>query len=199
MPKSGYLTPSTFGDLMTSNRSGTGFGKTAQKVIERLALDLIGVERLEMDSPASCQWGLDNEWLAIQEYEERTFRKVICPVKFTVSKTHPYVGGTMDGLVGDNGGIEVKSPYDSINHLLNLREAYQLHNEYWYQVQGYFWIYELSWIDFISFDPRFPKPMDLNITRVERDEDTIEKLKARCEQAYSEAIQLVDVIRRKAC
>lgn len=189
MPNPGYLTPSTFSDLMSKGRGGEEFGKTAQKVIDRLTLDMLGVERPEESIPISCQWGLDHEWEAIQEYENRTFRKVLSPVEFRISKSHTYVGGTMDGLVGVKGGIEVKSPFDSMNHLYNLQSAFQLYHDYWYQVQGYFWIFELEWIDFVSYDPRFSEPSNLLIYRVEPDEKVIIALKERCELAYGMALE----------
>lgn len=195
MPNPGFLTPSTFSDLMSNGRAGQEFGKTAQKVIDRLTLDLVGVERPEESTPTSCQWGIDHEWEAIQEYEERTFCKVFAPVEFRASKSHPYVGGTMDGLVGKVGGIEVKSPFDSMNHLYNLQSSAQLYKDYWYQVQGYFWIFELQWIDFISYDPRFPSPSNLHIKREYPDEDIIAALKARCEIAYQTACEQAKQLR----
>lgn len=187
MPQPGFLTPSTFGDLMTKGRGGEPFGKTAQKVIDQLTLDLLGVERPESSTPPSCQWGIEHEWEAIQAYEERTFRQVLAPADFRVCPECAYVGGTMDGLVGRAGGIEVKSPFDSTNHLYNLQDSRQLYDTYWYQVQGYFWIFGLAWIDFVSYDPRFPEPAQLHIKREYPDKEVIEALKARCEQAYAMA------------
>lgn len=198
MPNPGFFTPSTFADIMSNGRGGQEFGKMAQKVIDRMTLDLLGVERPEESTPPSCQWGLDHEWEAIQEYEERTFRKVMAPVEFRASKSHPYVGGTMDGLVGQVGGIEVKSPYDSMNHLYNIQTSAQLYKDYWYQVQGYFWIFELEWIDFISYDPRFPKPSSLYIKREYPDEAIISKLKERCEKAHRIAQKQAERLRDAA-
>lgn len=198
MPSPGFFTPSTFADLMSKGKGAQEFGKTAQKVIDRMTLDLLGVARPEEHTPTSCQWGIDHEWEAIQAYEERTYRKVICPVGFKASKSHSYVGGTMDGLVGRIGGIEVKSPYDSMNHLYNLQTSAQLYKDYWYQVQGYFWIFELEWIDFISYDPRFPEPSNLHIKREYPDNDLISILKQRCEKAYRIAISQAEKLRGAA-
>lgn len=197
MPRPGFLTPSSFADLMSNGRGKDTMGKQAFKVIDKLVLDMLGVAQEDTGgTPASCQWGLEHEWAAIQEYEARTFRSVATPVEFRISPTHPYVGGTMDGLVGKKGGIEVKSPYSSAEHLYNLQGAKQLYSQYMYQVQGYFWIFELEWIDFISYDPRFPEPNDLYIHRVEPDVGIIEALKARCKLAYGMAMDTVLRLRR---
>lgn len=191
MPNPGFLTPSTFSDLMSNGRGSSEMGKTALKVVDRLVLDMLGVDRPEESTPATCQWGIDHEWEAIQAYQERTFREVHHPVDFRVSPTHDYVGGIMDGLVGKVGGIEVKCPFSSPEHLDNLREAKQFKTIYKYQLQGYFWIYQLDWIDCVSYDPRFPESSRMAIWREYPNEQMIGDLKARCELAYSMAVEQV--------
>lgn len=195
MPKPGYFTPSTFSDLMSNAKGTDTFGKTALKVIDVMVLDLLGVERPEENTPASCQWGIDHEWEATQEYQERTFRQVHAPVEFRQSASHPFIGGTMDGLVGKVGGIEVKCPFSSNEHLGNVTEAKQFKTIYKYQLQGYFWIFELEWIDCISYDPRFPEPNNLVVHRVFPDEEMIARLQARCEEAYMMAVERAKSIR----
>lgn len=194
MPNPGYLTPSTFGDLMSNGRGSEEMGKTALKVVDLLVMDILGVERSERDSnPISCQWGIDHEWEAIQAYEDRTFR-IVHPAKFKVCPTCEYVGGTMDGLVGKSGGIEVKCPFNSGEHLDNLKDAKQFKTTYQWQLQGYFWIYELDWIDCISYDPRFPEPSNLTIYRAYPVEDALVRLKERCELAYMMAQKKAELL-----
>lgn len=194
MPRPGYLTPSTFSDLMSNGRGSDQMGKTALKIVDNLIMDLLGVIREEEPTPKTCQWGIDHEWEAIQKYQEETFREVQCPVDFKESATHSYVGGTMDGLIGKNGGIEIKCPFSSNEHLNNLKNAKQFKTIYKYQLQGYFWIFELEWIDCVSYDPRFPEPNNLTIHRVYPDLDIIEALKTRCELAYEMAFNTVNSI-----
>lgn len=187
MPKAGYLTPSTFSDLMSNGRGKETMGKTALNIIDNLVLDMLGTQKEETFGGTACQWGLDHEWEARKAYEDETFRMVIEP-EFRVSPTHSYVGGTMDGLVGSKGGIEIKCPYNSIEHLYNFTEARQAKTIYKYQLQGYFWIYELEWIDFVSYDPRYPEKQRLGIHRQYPDFEIIESLKKRCELAYEMAL-----------
>lgn len=187
MPKSGFLTPSSFADLMTNGRGTDTMGKSALAVVDRLTLDLLGFEAPEPSgTPRSCAWGNENEPLARLLYTERTFREVR-PTEFTVCDTHPYVGGTMDGLVGLSGGVEIKCPYSPTEHLANILTRKQV-AQYTPQMQGYMWIYVLDWIDFISYDPRLPEPYDLVIERIERDDAYIERLKKRCEEAFDLAL-----------
>lgn len=189
MPNPGFLTPSTFSDLMSNGRGSSEMGKTALKIVDRLVLDLLGVERPEESTPATCQWGIDHEWEAIQAYQDYTFREVRCPVVFRASSTHNYVGGTMDGLVGKSGGIEVKCPFNSNEHLDNLRKAKQFKTLYKYQLQGYFWIFQLEWIDCVSYDPRFPDSSKLAIYREYPNKDLIGQIMRRCEMAYRIALE----------
>lgn len=196
MPSPGFLTPSTFADLMSNGRGSDQMGKTALKVVDRLVLDLLGVDRPEESTPATCQWGIDHEWEAVQAYQDATFREVLHPVEFRASQTHPYVGGTMDGLVGKVGGIEVKCPFNSNEHLDNLRESKQFKTLYKYQLQGYFWIFQLDWIDCVSYDPRFPEQSRMAIYRERPNHQIISELKQRCELAYSMATEHVVRLKR---
>ena len=195
MPAKGYLTPSSFQALMSGSRDGLDkFTKTSEKVVDKLAAELLGLEYEEGElTPIACQWGKDNEWLAIETYQERMLRQVKHPVDFRVSSSHAYVGGTMDGLVGEKGGVEIKSPFNSMEHMGNLEKARQL-DIYQYQIQGYLWIYELDWIDFVSFDPRFPEQYQLAVHRVWPQEEIIERLKRRCEIAYRKALEKAQTI-----
>lgn len=196
MPCKGYLTPSSFQALTSGWREGMDhFTPTSEKIVDKLAAELLGWEQEEENeiTPIACQWGKENEWLAVETYQERTLRQVNYPVEFRASKSHGYVGGTMDGLIGGRGGVEIKSPYNSMEHLANLERAKQL-SIYQYQIQGYLWIYELDWIDFVSFDPRFPEPYQLAVRRVFPQRELIERLQARCEAAYRKALEKVRMI-----
>lgn len=81
-------------------------------------------------------------------------------------------GCSPDGLIGDDGLIEIKCPSPGV-HVSYLR-AGKLPTDYVAQVQGQLWVCERKWCDFISYHPDLP---DL-VVRVERDEPYIEKLAA---------------------
>ena len=201
MPKKGFLTPSTFADLMTNGRGTNGFGKQAQNVIDQYTLDLLdvmttaeydGEEYIEPTSPA-CRWGLRHEWEAIETYKEF----YLCDVErpgFMISRTHPYIGGTCDGLVGLYGGIEVKCPYNSSEHMANLLHGKQI-SQYIYQIQGYMFIYNRKWWDFVSYDPRYDYKTRLYVQRIERDDAMIAAIVARCEEAHRIALTKVEAFR----
>lgn len=197
MPRAGYLTPSSFYDLMSNGRGTNDMGQSALKVVDRLVLDMLGYSDSLDDEfvPKSCLWGIENEWTALRVYEEQTLREVR-NAQFMSSYTHPYMGGTMDGLVGEHGGVEAKCPYNPVEHLHNLLDGRQI-KQYIYQIQGYLFIYELDWIDFISYDPRMPKEYQLAVHRVTRDKEIIDAIVKRCEKAYQMACEKVDMIKER--
>ena len=74
------------------------------------------------------------------------------------------VGGSPDGLVGEEGGIEIKCP-DLPMHIVYSAEEV-VPRVYMPQVQGLLWISKRAWWDFMSFYPGKPR----FVVRVEPDE-----------------------------
>ena len=180
MNKQGKITPSGFADMMSRGRGkDEQFGKTALAYAQRVALERLGVEVPEIFS-AALSHGIENELEAITAYEQQT-GTFVEPCEVIQHPTVDYIAGTPDGLVGTDGIIEVKCPYNPINHLANLKSGEQI-KQYKWQIQGYLWITGRKWCDFVSYDPRFPAEHKLYIQRVERDEMMILELAERAEK-----------------
>lgn len=77
-------------------------------------------------------------------------------------------GGSPDGLVGSDGGLEIKCP-GAVQHVRNLLGA---DPEYTGQIQGYMYLTGRAWWDFLSYNPELP-PV---IRRIERDDTYISAL-----------------------
>ncbi len=122
---------------------------------------------------ASLNWGKYHEPLARCQYE---FTKEVSVrvVGFYKHIELERVGGSPDGLVtcldtGELGGCEIKCPYNPDVHEQTLK--YGCPREHQYQVQGYMWLLDLPWWDFVSFDPRrIDVPSRLFIQRIVRDD-----------------------------
>lgn len=78
-----------------------------------------------------------------------------------------------DGLIGEDGGIEIKC-MNTKTHVKWLLSG-KLPKEHKAQVQGCMWVCNRQWWDFASYDPRIDR--ELFIVRVKRDEEYIERLK----------------------
>ena len=173
---------------MTSSRKKDElFGKTAISYAEEVVQRLMGVQ---MDQYVSyeMQWGIDHEPMAVEAYESAK----VCSVTARnpqVRIRHPkyeFISGEPDGLVGEHGLIEVKSPNEA-NHFKNLLNGEQI-AQYIYQIQGYLWLTDRSWCDFVSFNPNYPEKYQLSINRVMRDDDIILELEERCVMFWNEIV-----------
>jgi hypothetical protein len=180
--KKGRLSPSGFAAMMTNGRAKDTIGKTALEYANRIALERLGVEIPEAWSKA-IEWGNEWEEHALAAYEAT--RGMVTPTGNIVPPDLGYIAGTPDGLVGDDGLIEIKCPYNPMNHLANITENAQV-EDYNYQMQGYMWITGRKWCDLVSYDPRFPEPLRMYVVRVERDQEIIDALATRA--AHIEAI-----------
>lgn len=185
----GRFTASRFGDLMVSGRAkGELFGTTALSYIDQVIGERIGSFRFSFES-APTSWGKDNEADAITEYEKRTGVSVDRdPYRFI--ELGNYAGATPDGLVGDDGGVEVKCPYSPGEHVATLRTR-QVPKQYKYQVDGSLLVTGRTWWDFVSYDPRIDGPLSLIIIRVTRDETDLESLHNRILSANRLANEVV--------
>ena len=119
----GKVTASRVKDLNAKPSKGKALNALGLTI---LAERLTGVQK-ETPTNFAMQWGIDNEPHAIAAYENET--------GFFVNGTglidHPFIemlGASPDGLVGENGQIEVKCP-DTTTHLNTLLTK-QIPDEY---------------------------------------------------------------------
>lgn len=99
------------------------------------------------------------------------------------------VGCSPDSLLGERGGLEIKTcfPHIQIDRLLRDR----LPPEHVAQVQGNMWVAERDWWDFVSYWPGLP----MLVVRVERDEEYIKSLATAVAAFSDELDSLVQSIR----
>lgn len=116
-------------------------------------------------------WGHAFEDKARALYQFSTDR-VVHEVGVIVHPFDSFVGCSPDGLVGDDGGIEIKCPYNDEVAAAGLVHGFDF-AEYGYQVQGSLWITGRDWWDCAVFDPRAPIASCLSIVRAFRDDAVI--------------------------
>jgi len=107
---------------------------------------------------------------AVAAYEALTGR-VAWRSGFLAHDTLP-VGCSLDGHLGDFAGLlEVKCP-KSATHLASLTSR-TIPAEYLPQIVHNLWMTGAAWCDFLSFDDRFPLPLQTMLVRYARDETEI--------------------------
>jgi predicted phage-related endonuclease len=166
----GRATASRFYDILARTKSGYAASRTnyrAELVIERLT-----GQSIDTYQNAAMQWGMDTEVLARTTYMLTTGNFVTECGFFAHNEIA--CGASPDGLIEEEGTIEIKSP-NPATHIETLRLG-AIPAKYIPQVQGQLWITGRRWCDFISFDPRLPENAQLFIQRIERDDTYIARL-----------------------
>lgn len=166
----GRATASHFNDILSRTKSGyasTRANYRAQLVIERLT-----GQSIDTYQNAAMLWGTETEPLARTTYMLTTGNFVTECGFFAHNEIA--AGASPDGLVEEDGTIEIKSP-NPATHIETLRLG-SIPARYIPQVQGQLWMTGREWCDFISFDPRLPENAQLFIQRIERDDKYIDYL-----------------------
>lgn len=125
---------------------------------ELLAEYLLG-QPVEWGSNAWTERGTEMEEEARRWYEF-TQDAEVQTVGF-IARDDGKTGGSPDGLVGENGGLEIKC-LEAVNHTMHLLDEPPT---YIGQVQGYLYLTDRAWWDILFFNPSLPS----RIIRVEPD------------------------------
>lgn len=187
----GFCTASRFKDACDVLKNGSESAKRRNYKLETVAARLIGrpIEHFVSDE---MQWGTDQEPHARMAYEAAT-GAMVDQVGFLRHPTVEWCGGSPDGLIGKDGGIEIKCPTTQ-THIMTLLGA---ECDYLHQIQGLLWITGRQWFDFISFDPRMPSGLQLFVRRIERDDELIAKLAGAILTFLIECAEMVAELRKR--
>ena len=164
---------SNFAKLITATGkpSTSAEGYINQLIAERLMNNMAS----EVKVTEWMQRGTELEPMA-REFYEFASGNTVTEIGFCKHDTLE-CGVSPDGLVGDDGLLEIKCPAPS-THVSYLRKE-SLPSTYKQQVMGQLWISEREWCDFVSYHP----DMKTLITRVYRDDEYISLLAAEVEKA----------------
>ena len=146
--------------MITSSRASGVLGRskyaTPDDVMREMVRGYFNKESEIIDNIA-MKWGRDHERQAVYEYEEKSGNFVISS-GFVDSPDVDFLGGSPDGLIDDEGLIEVKCPF--------YRQRIDIAKEptYFDQVQLLLNVTQRTWCDFVVW-----KPSGLDIQRVDLD------------------------------
>jgi len=111
---------------------------------------------------------------------------------------HPTIamcGASPDGLVGEDGLVEIKCP-NTATHLKTLLGA-KIDPAYIDQMQMQMAVTGRKWCDFVSYDRRLPEPMRLHVQRVMRDDKRIAAIELEVTQFLIDVAATVDLLRKR--
>ena len=177
----GKVTASRVADVIT--RTKTGWGASRANYMAELIAERLTGTAAQSYTNAAMQWGTDNEPLARTAYE--FFRDAtVVPIGFATHPQIPMSGASPDGLIGDDGLIEIKCP-NTATHIETLLGD-KIADKYIVQMQWQLACTGRKWCDFVSFDPRMPQKLSIFVRRVERDEDRIRELELAINEFLAE-------------
>jgi hypothetical protein len=172
--RAGKITASRFSDAIAMNKRQPDKPTEARNTYlrELLAEILSGEPKPEVNS-SSLQWGKDVEQYAREAYEFKT-GNLVMESEFVLHSIHEFIGCSPDGLIGPDGGMEMKCPKDPQVHIKTLIDG--MPEDHIEQVQGCMFVTGRQWWEFISYDPRQAEPYRLYVQRIERDEAYINRV-----------------------
>lgn len=171
--RAGCATASRFSDILAKIKTGEAASRRSYRI--QLVTERLTGNPVMGYSNAAMQWGVDHEAEARAAYEAES-GELVEQTGFVKHTGLPWCGASPDGLVGEDGLVEIKCP-ESTTHLEWL-EGGVVPSRHIPQIQGQMWVTGRKYCDFVSYDPRFPPVLQLFIKRVGRDDPYIKTLEA---------------------
>ena len=185
----GKVTASRVKDVIAKTK--TGYSTSRKNYALELALERITGNRQEGYTNGAMQRGTDMEPIARAAYEALT-GEIVEEVGLIDHPAIDMSGASPDGLVGKEGLIEIKVP-NSATHLEVLTSK-RADPQYMPQMQWQMACTGRRWVDFVSFDDRFPEHLRLFVHRVNRDDAFIADLEAEVASFLKEVDGLIEQI-----
>jgi len=173
----GIPTASRFATVMAK-----GEGKTRREYMLKLLGERLTGEPAENFSNAHTERGHEMEAEARDLYQ---FMKDVECTRVGFIRNGDK-GCSPDSLVDAKGGVEIKSKLPHLQLDVLLRD--RVPPEHIPQCQGFLWVAEREWVDFVSYWPKLP----LFVKRVYRDEEYIKNLASEVKAFNAELDALVE-------
>jgi putative phage-type endonuclease len=190
LDRCGKATASRIADIMARTKSGYSTSRAnyaAQLVAERLT----GCVTPSFTNAAMIH-GTETEPEARRAYEFYIDRDVI-QVGFIPHPVIEMAGASPDGLIGEDGLLELKCP-NTATHIETLLSGC-IPDKYVKQMLFQMACTGRQWCDYASYDNRLPERMRLFVKRVERDEEAIGEIETEVRAFLAEVDETVERLR----
>ena len=168
----GMVTASRISEVVGKTSSG-GYSSSRANYMTDLILEKITGKQVEKFSSQAMEWGTEKENDALNVYGFHSSNNVnLCG--FIRHNEIDGAGASPDGLIGEEGLVEIKCP-NSATHLKTLLNG-KIAKKYILQMQFQMACTGRKWCDFVSYDPRFEGNMTIFIKKVDRDDKLIDGL-----------------------
>ena len=173
----GKVTASNFAIVMANE--GKSFSDAAKKYALQIALERINGTKSEVVfSNDHMERGREQEPIARMLYEMEQFVNVDNGGFFDCG----LYGDSPDGLVNEDGVIEIKSVIAPVHYATIRRGSHD--PAYTWQIVGHLDCTNRAWVDFVSYCSEFPEHKQIVVYRAHRNDylDHIERLRKRREE-----------------
>ena len=177
----GKVTASRIYDVLSKTKSG--YSATRKNYMAQLLCERLTGNREESFKTAAMQRGNNIEPKARARYMLETGELV----EETGFINHPTInmsGASPDGLVGEDGLIEIKCP-NTATHLEFLRTKTPK-PEYLLQMLWQMACTGRKWCDFVSYDDRLPEHLSFQMVRINRDDERIQEIEEEVQKFLHE-------------
>jgi putative phage-type endonuclease len=184
----GKVTASRVADVLAKIKSGESASRRNYKI--QLVSERLTGEKQETYINQAMQDGIDREFYARERYVQQ-FGEVE-EVGFV---KHPTLeaGASPDGMVGDDGIIEIKCPMGS-THTETLMTQ-DVPSRYVPQIQFQLLVTGRKWCDFVSYNPMFPEHLQVFVKRVEADPVYQKELESEVKQFLKEVDDVINKLK----
>ena len=185
----GKVTASRVADIVAKTK--TGYSASRAKYMGELLCERLTGSRGDTYQNAAMVWGVNTEPQARVAYEA-ALGELVEEVGFIPHPTIEMSGASPDGLVGEEGLVEIKCP-TTITHIDTLLSI-TVPQQYMTQMQWQMACTGRKWCDFVSYDPRLPENMQMFIHRVERDDKMIAELEGEVVKFIEEMESKIELL-----
>lgn len=192
--RAGMITASRFADVIAVRRDGKPTA-ARDKYMRLLAFERLSGAPAHSISSRSMEWGSELETYAREAYE-LDVGAFVTQSGFVTHPNHSFIGCSPDGLIGTDGGIEMKCPHDEAVHINTWLDG--MPADHVPQVQGCMFVTGRQWWDFVSYDPRQSETFRLYVQRIERNQAYIDQLEIALLQFEAELQQMIQILKKKA-
>ena len=177
----GKVTASRVADVIAKTK--TGYSATRDNYMAQLVCERLTGQKGESFTNAAMQHGTETEPLARLSYEVAQ-NVLVDEVGFVPHPSIEMAGASPDGLVNDDGLLEIKCP-NTATHIETLLSQ-TVPGKYNTQMQFQMACTGRKWCDFVSFDNRLPDELQLFVKRVPRDDTYIKLMESEIVQFIAE-------------
>ena len=186
----GKVTASRIKEVIANGR-GNAPSKMAESYLMELVAEILTGEAKPFFENDAMRWGTEKEEEARAVYSIKNSRFDIEEVAFI--EHSEFIGVSPDGLVGDDGLIEIKCPNTTTQLKRALSDNYS--KDYKAQIQMQLWVSERAWCDFVSFDPRLSGKAGYLEQRVYRDNSYISDMQDKTFEFVGKMKELINKLK----